>query len=90
MNGICLGKNKGEEFLVERIYNKWATENQEKILESSNIKDHLLSLALFNDLQKGGSLGGRLKREEIYVYRELIHLVVQQKLIQQCKPIILK
>ena len=30
------------------------------------------------------------KREGIYVNIELIHFVVQQKLIQHCKPIILQ
>ena len=34
--------------------------------------------------------GGRLKREEIYVYVQLIHIVVQQKLAQLCKEIILQ
>ena len=31
----------------------------------------------------------RLKREGIYVYLKLIHVVVQQKLTQHCKAIIL-
>ena len=30
-----------------------------------------------------GGLGGKLKREEIYVFLRLIHVVVQQKLAQQ-------
>ena len=34
--------------------------------------------------------GGRLTREEIYVYLYLIHIVVQQKLTQHCKAIILQ
>ena len=38
--------------------------------------------------------GGRETQEGvdmgIYVYRELIHLVIQQKLTQQCKAIILQ
>ena len=32
----------------------------------------------------------RLQRERIYVYIWLIHVVVQQKLIQHCKAIILQ
>ena len=35
-------------------------------------------------------MGGRLKRKRIYVYLQLIHVVVQQKLTQHCKPIILQ
>ena len=34
--------------------------------------------------------GGELKREEIYVYLWLIHVVVQQKATQHCKAIILQ
>ena len=30
-----------------------------------------------------GELGGKLKREGIYVFLQLIHVVVQQKLAQQ-------
>ena len=37
-----------------------------------------------------GVVGGRLKREGIYVYIQLIHLVVQQKLTPHCKVIILQ
>ena len=37
-----------------------------------------------------GVIGGRLKREGIYVSIQLIHVVVQQKLIQYCKAIILQ
>ena len=33
---------------------------------------------------------GELKREEIYVYLWLIHVVVQQKVTQHCKEIILQ
>ena len=36
-----------------------------------------------------GGVGSRLKREGIYVYTELIHIVVQQELTQQCKAVIL-
>ena len=35
-------------------------------------------------------VGGRLKREGIYVYLWLIHAVVQQKLTQHCKAVILQ
>ena len=38
----------------------------------------------------GGGLGGRSKREGIYVYIQLIHFVVQQKLTQHCKANILQ
>ena len=38
----------------------------------------------------GGEVGGRFKREEIYVYLWLIHVVVRQKPIQHCKAIILQ
>ena len=37
---------------------------------------------------KMGDVGGRLKKEEIYVSLQLIHNVVQQKLTQHCKAII--
>ena len=33
-------------------------------------------------------MGGRLKREGIHVYVQLIHTVVHQKLTQHCKAII--
>ena len=32
-----------------------------------------------------GGLGGRLKKEGIYVYKELTHIDVQQKLTSHCK-----
>ena len=35
-------------------------------------------------------VGGRLKKEEICVYIQLTHVVVQQKLTQCCKAIILQ
>ena len=38
----------------------------------------------------GGTVGGRSKREGIYVYIWLIHFVVQQKLTQHCKATILQ
>ena len=37
-----------------------------------------------------GVVGGRLKKEGICVYIELIHIVLQQKLAQHCKAIILQ
>ena len=37
-----------------------------------------------------GRVAGRLNREEIHVYLELIHTVVQQKPTQHCKPISLQ
>ena len=36
----------------------------------------------------GRRVGGRLKREEMYVYMWPIHIVVQQKLTQHCKAIV--
>ena len=38
----------------------------------------------------GGGVGGRSEREGIYVYIQLIHFVVQQKLTQHCKATILQ
>lgn len=35
-------------------------------------------------------VGGRLKKESIYVYLELIHTVVWENPTQQCKAIILQ
>ena len=47
-----------------------------------------LSLVLCDDLEGwNGRMGGRLKRERMYVYTWLIHDVVQQKLTH-CKIII--
>ena len=37
-----------------------------------------------------GSMGGRLEKEGIYIYLWLIHVVVQQKLTQHYKAIILQ
>ena len=37
-----------------------------------------------------GGVEGRLKREGTHVYLRLIHVVVQQKLTQHCKAIILQ
>ena len=49
---------------------------------------------LCDDLEEWGREGGREAQEggdmEIYVYIELIHFVVQQKLTQHCKAIILQ
>ena len=38
----------------------------------------------------GGGEGGRPRREGIYVYIELIHFIVQQKIAQHGKVIILQ
>ena len=35
-------------------------------------------------------MGGKLKRKEIYVYLQLIHFDVQQKLTQHCKYPLIK
>ena len=46
---------------------------------------------LCDDLDRwGGGVGGRSKREGIYVNIELIHFTVQQKLTHHCKAIILQ
>ena len=39
---------------------------------------------------EGGDVGGRSKREGIHVDIQLIHCVIQQKLTQHCKAIILQ
>ena len=45
---------------------------------------------LCDDPSEGiGAMGGRLKGEGIYVYIQLIYFVVQQKLLQHCKAIML-
>ena len=51
-----------------------------------------LSLVLCDILEgcDGGWVGGRFKREGIYVYILLIHFVVQQKPTQHCKAIMLQ
>ena len=38
----------------------------------------------------GVGVGGRSKREGIYVYIQVIHFIAQQKLTQHCKAIILR
>ena len=38
----------------------------------------------------GPGVGGRSKREGIYVYIQLIHLIVQRKLTQHCEAILLQ
>ena len=38
----------------------------------------------------GWGRGGRVKREAIHVYLELIHVAVQQKPMQHCKAITLQ
>ena len=47
---------------------------------------------LCDDLEwwDAGLVAGRLNREEIHVYLELIHTAVQQKPTQYCKAIILQ
>ena len=47
---------------------------------------------LCDDLEgwDGGGVEGRLKRKGIYVYLQLIHFILQQKLIQYFKSIILQ
>ena len=45
---------------------------------------------LYDDLRAGmgGEVGGRFKKEEVYVDIQLIHIIVQQELTQHCKVII--
>ena len=47
---------------------------------------------LCHDLEgwDGAGVGAGLKREEMYVYMQLIYVVVQQKLTQHCNAIILQ
>ena len=50
---------------------------------------------LCDDLEEwdgGSEMGGGFKREEIYIYiyTQLVHFVVRQKLTQHCKAIILQ
>ena len=46
---------------------------------------------LYDDLEEcDEGVGGRLKREGIYVYLQLILIIVQLELTQHCKAIILK
>ena len=42
------------------------------------------------DKPEGWWVGGSLKREGIYVYSEPIHIIVQQKPMQNCEAIMLK
>ena len=61
-----------------------------KQLVGSCCIEQAVSSVLSDDL--GGRVegaGGRSKREEIYVHRQLIHFIVLQKLTQQCQTIIL-
>ena len=56
------------------------------VSQSSYIK---ITLLLCDDLEgwDRGWVGGRLKREGIYVYLKLIHIAAQQKQTQHCKQI---
>ena len=47
-----------------------------------------LSDNLGKDDERGWWVGGRSKREVMYVYMKLIHFIVQQKLTQNCKATI--
>ena len=50
-----------------------------------------LSSVLYDDLEEwNGGMGGRLKREGIDVYLQLIQVVIWEKLTQHCKAIIFK
>jgi len=48
------------------------------------------SSVLRDTLEGWGLGGGRLKRDGISIYTDLTYIVVRQKLIQQCKAIILQ
>ena len=47
---------------------------------------------LCDDLRAGmgGGAGGKFRKEEVYAYIPLIHIIVQQELTQHCKAIILQ
>ena len=51
-----------------------------------------LGLVLCDGLEEwdGGGVGGRFKREGIHAHIQLIHIVVQQKLRQHCRAVILQ
>ena len=45
---------------------------------------------LWDDLHGWDGVGERFKREGIYAYTYLIHVIIQQKLTQHCKAITLQ
>ena len=57
----------------------------------ASVQHRELSLVLCDDLEGwdwGGRIGGRFKRQRIYVYTKLIHVVVQKELTQHCRAVI--
>ena len=57
------------------------------------LKHRELSSMLCDDLGEWdwvGEVEGRSKKEEIYIYKQPIHFIVQQKLTKQRKAIILQ
>ena len=50
----------------------------------------MVQMNLFAGHDKRGWTVGRLKREKTYIYLQLIHIDVWQKLIQYCKAITLQ
>ena len=52
------------------------------------VKHWELSSVLYGDLDSG--MEGKSKKEAPYVYTELIHFIVQQKLTQHCEAIMLQ
>ena len=42
-----------------------------------------------DDLEGWAGVGGRPQREGMGIYRQLIHVLVQQKLMQHCNPVLL-
>ena len=73
---------------------RWAVSQayRQNSMSHSDGKENILQLgALWWPSWVGwGWMGGRAKREGLYVYIELIHFIVQQKLTQHCKAIILQ
>ena len=59
-----------------------------KLLDSTGSSDQCFVTSQRGGM--GGQMGGRLQREEVRVYLRLVHIVVQQKPTQPCKPIILQ
>ena len=56
----------------------------------ASVEHRDLSSVLYEDLEGfDGRVGARLRREVIHAFLQLIHIVVQQKIIQRGKPIML-
>ena len=57
-------------------------------MASGNVQQSELSSVLYDDLHEQDGVGGKSKREEIYVYIQLSCFIVQQKLTQHYKAIL--